>query len=539
MKAQNAILGLFKRNPHAELSTSEIVENIEKNKILGIEEILKQKYSDKEQIKKAKREKAQLHRKTLYHLNELVDRSILRVKKEGKKGTKYFELDIEEGEELSIDSVKKKSIITISKPKQSPSLPIEGYEQKGIIHRLEPATWIERLNSILIECQRFDDLKELLHFISTCFSNVNDVIALNDFELLFHKYDSERMENFINKLNSRCSDYGKRICCIFDMTNFKNEEEVIKFLKNYQHSKHKNISFIFDTKVREFQEHSLFFEKIIKIMEDKEDYLYIKNQDLHEAPYLIGRGGPYAFDENEWRRYKKDLQKKMHCLICAHSSIMVDGQRFFEEYKRDPEEFRKFNMKVAHALLNANSIQRRRAEELFSDLILLNEPYVKDLFIFSKNYIRFWNYGWKREDFDQDFLIDMLKKSKDSIDRFCLSQETIYNSCGMPTRFRIAFSFAFESFVKDIFSKSLFKKFVISGIKDFYKEDIKKILEDKERLFGVFDGGDMITFNRIGKIDSKDIIREISFIMNTYKIPFFRWKFGDVKGKDLSLGRFI
>ncbi|MFH1317378.1 MAG: hypothetical protein ABII01_07695 [Candidatus Woesearchaeota archaeon] len=538
MKSQKAILDLFKKDPFKDLSTSEIVENIETEEIRDIDNILNNDYIDNDKIRLAKRKKAQLHRKILYHLNEYVNQGILKVSKEGVKGEKYFALDIEEGEEMVIDDHIRKKSITISKP-QTPTIPIEGYEQKGIVHRLEPSTWIERLNSIIIECGMFNSLKELLHFISTCFSNINDTIALNDFEYLFKKYEVNQIISFTNQLNIRCHDYGKRLSCIFDVTNIDKSTPIISFLEGYQKLKDKNIYFIFDIKVREFQDHSLFFEKLIEIFSKSNSYLYIKNQDLYQAPYILGRAGPYAFDETEWKMYKKELQRNLKSMVCAHSTIMVDAERFFNEESMEIDDFKNLNLKIAESLLNANSIQRKRSDEFFSNIIKLNEPNINDIFIYSKNYVRFWNYGFKRNDIDQDDLINLFKKTKRAVDKYCIYEETIYKSCGMPTRFRIAFSIAFDDFVQNIFSKPMYKPFIITGLKDFYNEENKKILERKEAFFKIFDGGDLITFYRKGNYDSKDIIREISFILNTYKIPFFRFNFGNPIESNMSLSKFM
>jgi hypothetical protein len=533
METQNQIIELFRKSPNSELSTSEIAEAIEKPEFEEISRALSEKFIDPEKIRKAKRKKAQMHRKILYHLNDLVKENILKISKEGKKGEKFFCLDLEEGEEILIDRVKR---VTISKP-HAPSLPIEGYEQKGIIYCLDPATWIERLNSILIECAMFDDLKELLHFISGCFSNINDSVTLNEFDAILKKNDLSQVTNFVHKLNSRCNDYGKKICCILNISGLEKQGEFLELMKDA--IKASNVSFVFNTAAGELDKNSAFFEKLIKLFFESDANLYFQNNDLHKSPYAIGRAGPYTFDEGEWASYKKELYGKLKCIVCAQSTVIVDAERFYSEEAKNIEQFKQFNLKIADSLFSINSIQRRRSEELFSDIIKLNEKHIEDIFIFSRNYVRFWNYGWKHEDFDQEFLINMFSESKKAVDEFCLSEETIYKSCGMPTRLKIAYSCAFDVFVENIFSKAKYRKFTISNIKDFHKKDIKKIIESKENLFKLFNGGDLISFYRVGNLDAKEILKEIAFIMNNYKLPFFRWNFGGVKERDMDLKRFI
>ena len=63
-------------------------------------------------------------------------------------------------------------------------------------------------------------------------------------------------------------------------------------------------------------------------------------------------------------------------------------------------------------------------------------------------------------------------------------------------------------------------------------------MTEKEKIFEVFDGGDRIRFFRNGQINPKDIEREVSIILNTYKLPFFCYDFGGVHG-NLKLTSFI
>jgi hypothetical protein len=536
-KTEYDILELFRKEPGSEYSTSDIVKNVEKGYYSQIEAVFKEKFIEPEKIKSAKRMKAQLHRKILYYLSKLVQENVLKVTREGKKGEKFFSLAIEAGEEITIDRFKRRSI-TIVKPK-TPAIPIEGYEQRGIIYKLEAATWIDRLNSILIECSMIKDLNKLNRVINTCFSNINDTICLNDFETIVHN-NPDKIISFVSRLNNRCSDYGKKISCVLDATNFKNDYDILKVINEYTLSNLNNISFIFDVQPREFQDRYEFFEKIIDLFSKHNINLYIKNQNIHKAPYILGRAGPYTFDEEEWQLYKKELQGNIYGLVCAQATVMVDMERFFNDASTDIESFKIFIAKIMESFLTTNSLQRGKSDEYFENLIkLLEKQHIRDFFVFSKNYIRFWNYGWKRLNFDQDYLIDFFKEAKNMVDKFCISEETIYKSCGMPTRFRIAFSCAFEEFIKDIFSKPRYSKFYINDIKAFYKNEIKNTLDTKEKLFRIFDGGDLITFYRGGNFDAKNIMREISFILNSYKLPFFRYNFGTMRETNLSLARFF
>jgi len=535
-KTEYELLLFFKKNPERELSTTDILANIFSEDYKNIENIFNDPFSDKQMLNEAKRKKGQLHRKILYYLNNLVNEGILKISKQGNKGEKYFVLSLEQGEELIINKSKRK--IIISKP-SIPAMHIDGYEQKNIATRFEPATWIDRLNSILFETPKFKSLEELYNTINKCFSNINDVIGLNDFEYAIQNNDIKESLSFLRKINSECVDYGKRLSCIIDITNIEKEKtsKVLEFIKEYCNIHSKNITMIFDVKSKELQEYSDFFEDIINLFINFKKRIYIKNQDLHGAPYILGRAGPYCFDEDEWLVYKKEFQEKSYGLACSQSTISIDVNAFFKE-NNNINQFRLFIKNIVKSLLYANSLQRRRSDEYFKDIVKLTFPHVREFFNLSKNYIRFWNYGWKEPNLNQNYVIELIKSTKEEIDNFCVSEETIYKSCGMPTRFKVAFSCLFNG-SKFNFSKRSPQKIEIKKLEDLYSKKVKEMLSIKEEIFQAFDGGDRARFYRTGKINSKDICREFNIILKTYKIPFFCYEFSEVRGPELKLTSFI
>ena len=95
----------------------------------------------------------------------------------------------------------------------------------------------------------------------------------------------------------------------------------------------------------------------------------------------------------------------------------------------------------------------------------------------------------------------------------------------MPIRFKVAFSCAAIEFIKNFFSKPRYMQFYIEKIDDFYKPEVKEIIRSKEKIFEIFDGGDLISFYKKANYSADEIMREMSFILGTYKIPFFRYSF--------------
>src|SRR3989338_10446687 len=137
------IVSLF-RKIGSELSTSQILEQIDKEYAELKKKLV---YSRKEEENLIKRKIAEIHRRVLHHLNKLNYLGILTVTKHGEKGEKFFSLDIRDDEEIVEISPKYKKRIIVSKP-ATPAMPIEGYEQKGLVSKYETATWIDRLNSV-------------------------------------------------------------------------------------------------------------------------------------------------------------------------------------------------------------------------------------------------------------------------------------------------------------------------------------------------------------------------------------------------------
>jgi hypothetical protein len=530
---QAKIIEMFRGSKQIELSTSKIVKFLYKKEF---ESLNKEKYfDDKEKELLKKRQKAQLHRKTLYHINRLIKQEILKISKIIGKNEKCFELAIGDENELIFQKNNNKKII-ISKP-TIPAMPIEGFEQKNIIKKYEEATWISRINTIIILCKKIENLEKLKEVIIESFSYINDSIGINDFETIIEKSDINKINNFINYLEQECHDYGKNISLIIDFSNIKDEIKIKEFIKEYSFLKSKFINIIFDLEIIEIEKYSDLMENIITYFSKAKIQIHIKNQECHKAPYILGRAGPYTLEPEDWKMYKEEFLYSTPIIVCGQSTISIDVEGFFK-FSKNTSLFRQMILNCVKTLLYANSIQRNRSNEYFKYLLNLNKPGT-NLLSYSRNYIRFWNYGWKRKETTNDNTIELIKSSKKIIDEFCTSEETIYKSCGMPTRFKVVFSCIYRDAYKELFTQEKFKKLQIKGINELYNDEIKKIIFEKEKIFDIFQGGDRLRFYRAGEINPKEIVREMLIIMSTYKIPFFCYDFGQIKGMNVSLKTYL
>ncbi|MFP4403725.1 MAG: hypothetical protein ACLFPJ_05210 [Candidatus Woesearchaeota archaeon] len=532
-KSEYSILKLFKDNPHKEFSTKQIALNCFKETYQDLSKVNYHDFKDKINLTNAKINNAKLHRNILYHLNKLVDEELIVNSKSGNKGEKYFVLNLNEGEELIFK--KKRKNIHILKPIMN-AFPIEGYEKEKIIFKYEPQTWISRVNALLLQSEKFD-LDELKQVITECFSNVNDVICLNDFEKLIENNYLEQLNDFLKKIHIECINYSKQITIVIDMKNITNENAILKFIDYYCLLKPKEINIIFDSRIKDIQLYYNFFIYVINKFKELNLSLYIKNKDLISQPFMIGKAGPYTFTKKSWNNYCTNFLNKSRGVVCCSSTINVDVKRFFEiDGKMD--NFRKLINNILKTLFIANSAQRSRSNEYFRNIINLNNQMQQEFFSIARNYIRFWNYGWKNPSLNQEFVIDLIKSTKKEVLDFSLTQEAIYIACGMPTKFNVAFSCAFSTFSKELSTKD-YLNIKIEDSNDIYKDEIKNYLKTKEEIFKIFDGGDRVRIFRSKKTSSLEIIREIDSLINLYNLPFFCFDFSKIQNKEKKLTSFF
>ena len=523
--AQN-IVTLF-RKIGRELSTSEILKEISEEyaKLRG--QIKDGKIRENTEIK---RKLAQIHRKALHHLNKLTDMGILAVVKHGEKGEKFFSLKIGDEEEIIEISPKYKKRVIISKPLM-PSIPIEGYEQKGFVLKYEPATWIDRLNSIVVFSEKINKENFYNVLIENIFPVINDSINLENFEVLINESD---VSDFLRKISKECEDYGKFINLTIYLSELKNKENFTKFLgilsENLGH-----IEFIFCIDSEDLEEKEDIILHIIDALIRNKRSLYIKNKKIQRAPYFVGRAGPYCFLDREWQ-LAEDLRKEVLCVGCSQSSVIIDVNKFYSEHGLDVEKFSQLMFNISKSLLSANSIQRRRSEDCFRTVNYLNKGYEADFLSLARNYIRFWNFGLHQKGMDAELVLNMINEAKKKISEFAAAEETIYKSCGMTTRFKLALAPAFETAAK--LSPAKYEHLEINNYDDLLKKEVKKILFEKEMSFQIFDGGNEATLKHVETFDAKNIIRQVKKIISDYKIPLFNFDFSNIKG-NLKLTHFI
>ena len=506
------------RNEPKEYDTSQLARAIfpEYKKI---EEMIES--NDKIIRNDGKDQKFKLHRKLLYYLNKLTQERILKISRTEEKGEKVFSLTIDDGN-ITVEHGFKK--ITITK-QVTLSTNIESYEKQGLMKKFEENSWVNKINAVLIESSltRTDKLYAILREL---FSGINDVIALNDFQK--HLNDDSLL--FIRKISQDTLDIDKSLSLIFSFEDF-DKDRLKKFIQDYSSLHPKKINIVFYTNSREILRNSDIWALIVSEFSREKIKINIQNKDLVAAPMFKGRAGMYCFDEKEYQTYLRNVKGKTLGIVSSQLSIAVNINRFLED--NTASDFRQAILNAAKMLLSANAVQRRKNNEYFRGINVLNSPYASDFYRFSTNYIRLWNYDWYKDLKDNSNnkdMLELLQSTKELIDTFCLSEETIFKSCGIPMQFRISFSSAFRNFDIKFMGEREYQKATVKGIDDYSSGDIKDFMIAREKLFDMFDGCDRLRIFRSQGFKNEDIVREFLFVLNNYKIPFFTYDFSDLRG---------
>ena len=327
---------------------------------------------------------------------------------------------------------------------------------------------------------------------------------------------------------------------IIDCSNIdkKNSKKLLSILELYLSLETKDIKLIFDIEIKELQSNRSFFRDVIELFSNASRKMYFKNNDLIDTPCFIGKAGPYTFNSEEYSHFKSRFGTSIKNIVCSQSSIIVDVQSFFENYN-GASAFRSFIMNITKSFLSANVVQRRGSDDYFKELVNANSGFERDIFSLSRNFIRFWNYGWKQKDMDQEFMVDLFESAKSEVDQFCNAEETIYLACGIPTRFKVAFSSAAKEAIGDGLSDPNYGKLIISKMEEFHDEDYINSIKPKEKLFKIFDGGDIIIFHRTGLVKPELVLRELNVLLSTFELPFFAYDLGESHQGDTKLTHFF
>lgn len=239
---------------------------------------------------------------------------------------------------------------------------------------------------------------------------------------------------------------------------------------------------------------------------------YVQNLDAHEEPMFIGRVGPHTFETGEFDSSEAKL------IVCAQNTYCVDVNRFLRQHQLS--ELRPALLASMEALGQTNTEVRARIDD-----ILPEEFIESNTLSAARTYVRFWNYGLKQPDIEQETVLMLLESTKETLENFATAQETIYTSCGMPLRFRLCFSPLFSQAIPRAFSPKRFPRLEIASTAQLMSEPVNAILRDRERAFKLLSGGDRVRIHRRPDVGSETVLREALWLHKTYSLPLLCYAF--------------
>lgn len=518
------IIQLLGQDISKEWSTTQLVQKIFSSEFEEVN--INIHSSDKVKVLEAKRKKAQLHRKILYHVNKLVEENFIFVTKVKGKGEKYFALNKDKKVENKRDEKVRSVFENLAHTAIDSSIlsGLEKFEENKIINVFSENNWTNKLNAILLN--PIKNSAKLYQRISDIYQNYNDVLGIYDFQETIEHQTIEEILRFLKKIDVDSIDYNKRICLNIDTTTMTNASKMQSFVESFSAIAPKNISCIFMITNESLKINNKLFKEIVKLFSEHKIRLNIQNKNLNEVPIIIGRAGTYNIPLTQWKQYIKNVANQVIGISLADTSIAIDLRKVF----LDPQPFKLLKeliSKSAKALIIGSSAQRRRSDMIFTKINELNKPNQHKFFEYTTSMIRLWNYDLEKEYFDQ--LVVHLQGSAIELEQFSKAQRTIFRACGLPITVNISLSSALRKFTNK-FSKRKYNKITIHSKKDLLSEEIKHYIEQRQQLLEIM-SSDRIRFFRAEETNNKKIVDELFVLLEIYRIPLFAYDFKKRQGE--------
>jgi len=518
------IIQLLGRSSDKEWRTTELVQKLFSNDFEQIEQNLDSK--DKLKVLEAKRKKAQLHRKILYHINKLVEEDYLFVAKIEGKGEKLFALNKQKKVENKRDEEIRSVFESISDQNKDDALlsNLGSYIDKKIIHVFNEKNWTSKLNAILL--RPITNTNELYQRISELHPNYNDVLGIYDFQEVIEHATIDDVLRFLKKIDLDSKDYDKRICLHIDTTKQTNVSKIQSFVESITTLAPENISCVFSITNESLKDQTKLFKEITRLCNEHKVRLHIQNKTIHETPILIGKGGTYTIKRSDWKAYQELDIKRTIGLCFADASIAIDLRKVFEEEKPF-EILKELFPKIAKTLILGTAALRKKSDILFSKINELNKPFQHQFFAYATSYIRLWNYDMKADYFDS--LTVHLQGAATELETIAKTQETVFRACGLPISVNLSLSSAFRKFAETL-SKRRYHKVTIVSKNDILSPEVKKHIEDRQSLLDIM-SSDRVRFFRAENGTSKNVVDEFFILLELYKIPLFAYDFKKRQGE--------
>ncbi len=488
---QKKILLVFSNDSKRTFSTSGLVNKIFPDISLKVEEKLTS--PDREVQLEGKREKARLHRKLLYHLNKLMEMDVLTVTGIAGKGEKYYALNPNRSLDEGYKYRKLVESVTGKDPEHIRA-ELDALKNNEFIKKYDSQNWFRKLNAVLLEPK--EDLNSLYDLLTSIYVFFNDVIGINEFQRYIVNEDQKSMKVFLKKLSYDLEEFERKVNFVLDLRDLDTSKlysflEMISFLNNG------TLSLIIKTNKEEVFEKKQIFKSILKY--DVE--ILFQNTEIQEAPVLKGRIGPHTIKNKQWHSYRRLFKHKTIGDVFSNTAMTMDVEKFFSSGK-GYSDFRKLVMDSVSSMLVASSIQRSKSDVFFYSLNNLNSNYQNHFYRHSNNHIKLTNF---RNQLEKEEFMSLLSSLSDQVRDFCTSEETIFKSCGIPTRHSVRISQGDENSVR------------IDNKSNISSKKVREDLELAEELSDIFLNNYILDVKTVS--DSDDLLLQLKEIFSMRRIP--------------------
>ncbi|MFT4311349.1 MAG: hypothetical protein ACMXX7_01870 [Candidatus Woesearchaeota archaeon] len=459
-KLKEKIINVFS-SKSGNISTFEIIKKVFYNEIKEIEKLNNSKLP--ELLKIAKRKKAKLHRKILYHINELIKDNVLIVQGQIGKGEKLYSLN-----KLAINDETIKYDVAYSEIES-----IDSTLQNKEYVKITTNNWLRKLDALQIKSQ---NIQKIFSQIKKYSSHIIDVLVIDEFEKTLASSDTIYLNNLITNIEKQNFEFTlclnikikeldlDKIIDLLDITN-KKEGLKINFLLKKEDLKKRN--------------------KLINIILENYDLSKIIFQnDEKKSTIAVGKNGIYNLNYKDQKYIKKNHSfSQINAITINSSSLLFDFKKIKNEsYTKK----RKLFLEIAKYLIQSTSLQRRRSEIFFKTINNVDDNN-NDFYRFASNSIII-----KNIELDEENII-FLKSIKNILHEFCKIEETIFKSCGIPTTHQIKIKIPrisskdmkpeLEESIKELLDYNLLVKHNYINIKtlnDMFSKDISAISLNKK-----------------------------------------------------------
>lgn len=469
------------------------------------------------------REKGVLHRRLLYHLNRLVGEGVLKIAHYARRGEKCFAL-VSPSTEVRIE--RRGSTVVIARPPMA-TPELDAYQ--NLFFKFDEHAWATKVNGLLVFARRLSGPQAALAFLRGCYGEVNDVIGLHDFEMVLNHAEPDALSELVERLTVDTLDFGRAVNFIVDLDEAHSLARLKAFAAAVARAPSPRLAVIWRLSPLTLVKRAEVFKAVVAQFRAAKVKLHV--QAAGTPPCLIGTGGVHTADAGEWPLVLARAPQ-LSAVALSQNGLALDADEFSRRLG-SARQLETLLFTVAKVLLRAENLKRRQSFALFPALHRAGGDASADVFKFTRSYLRIWNYDFERH----EAFFAALASLKGDLDEYCFNQETIYKSCGIPMRFRIALSSSFRTFSKS-FARRAYHKESVRGLASLRSPKSVATLRRREWLSTLFDGGDRVRFFRDAPDDDYALVQEIQYLLHEFSLPLVTYDFRPLRG-DFKLTAFF